>query len=144
MSFPTITAKALFSSAMVVAIPGALNFSSNTCMATATQTNRAEAISEQLKVSSIASGMTVKAIEVVRWSAEKNLRFKELARNEALQELSIEELAELESLTRLRRFEKYPRSAEEILWQRRQQDITRALMQKLKEYVDFHETPHNS
>ena len=129
---------------MVVAIPGALNFSSNTCMATATQTNRAEAISEQLKVSSIASGMTVKAIEFVRWSAEKNLRFKELARNEALQELSIEELAELESLTRLRRFEKYPRSAEEILWQRRQQDITRALVQKLKEYVDFHETPHNS
>jgi hypothetical protein len=73
------------------------------------------------------------------WTAEHNARFKELAREEALRELSIPELAELESLTRRRRFKKYPRSAEEILRERQQQKLTRSLVQALKDYVRFHE-----
>jgi hypothetical protein len=82
----------------------------------------------------------VEPVTIERWTAEANLRFKELARNEALRDLSVEEYKELEALTRLRRFEKYPRSAEEILWQRHQQQLTQGLVKALEDYVEFHET----
>jgi hypothetical protein len=91
-------------------------------------------------VGSASSGLKVNAIPIERWDAEKNSRFKTLAREEALRELSIEELADLERLTRLRR-ERYPRSADEILWQRRQQKLTQTLVEALQAYVEFHETP---
>ena len=73
------------------------------------------------------------------WDASANIRFKELAREEALRDLTAAEIFELEELTRLRRIAKYPRSAEEILWQRRQQKITDTLLDALKDYVDFHQ-----
>jgi hypothetical protein len=107
-------------------------------------TNRAELVSDEFGVRSLNSGATTEPIMVETWSADKNIRFKELARDEALRELSIEELAELDSLTRLRRFAKYPRSAEEILWQRRQQNLTRALVRALQEYVEFHHPSGNT
>jgi hypothetical protein len=79
-----------------------------------------------------------------KWNAESNARFKELARAEAIRDLSVEELAELNALTRLRQAEKYPRSADEILWQRRQHNVTRNLVHALTTYVKFHETPRSS
>jgi hypothetical protein len=88
--------------------------------------------------------LSVEPVEVDSWSAEKNTRFKQLAREEALRDLSIEEIAELEHLTSLRRFETYPRSADEILWQRHQQKLTRQLVQALQAYVQFHETTHSA
>jgi hypothetical protein len=92
----------------------------------------------------IVSGLHVPVSPLDCWDAENNLRYKELARDEALRELSIEELAELETLTRLRRFAKYPRSAEEILWERRQQKVTHGLVQAVQTYVEFHETPRHT
>ena len=79
-------------------------------------------------------------IYIEYWSAEKNIRFKELANKEVLDTISNEESKELDTLIRLRRSEKYPRSADEILWQRRQQKTTRKLVEILREYVELHET----
>lgn len=73
------------------------------------------------------------------WNPQREFRFKELSRSEALRELSIDELAELETLTRLRRHAKNPRTADEILWQRKQSRLTRDLVQALQNYVGFHE-----
>jgi len=73
------------------------------------------------------------------WNAEKNWRFASLAKKEALESLSIEEQLELDRLTNLRRTEKYPRTADEILWQRRQQRLTHGLVEALEAYVSFHE-----
>jgi hypothetical protein len=86
----------------------------------------------------------VRACAVEHWTPQDDARFKELLRNEALRDLSTVELAELESLTRRRRIEKNPRSADEILWQRRQQSLTRNLVRALRAYVDFHQAPDYS
>lgn len=131
----------LLSSAMVVAAPNAVTSESSIPPTISAQSNKPEAVAESFDA---ASSLDVQAMAIDHWGAEKNARFKELSRNEALRELSTEELAELESLTRLRRFEKYPRSADEILWQRRQQNLTRRLVQALQAYVEFHETPRNT
>src|ERR1035437_7549620 len=139
MSFPEITARALVGSALAIATPPAANSSTNTYELPAVTTNRPGLMSEHLAIRSHNSGATISCIDADAWSAKKNIRFKELARDEALRELSIQELAELDSLTKLRRFAKYPRSAEEILWQRRQETLTRTLVQALEDYVEFHE-----
>lgn len=94
---------------------------------------------EWIEPDSACGGMTVEIPTPERWSAEKNARFKELACMEALGDISVEGLAELESLTRIRRFARYPRSADEILWHRHQQNLARRLVQALKDYVEFHE-----
>jgi len=99
---------------------------------------------ESIIAKPIVSGLRVPMIPVERWDAEKNLRYKALAKDEALRDLSIEELAELETLTRLRRFAKYPRSADEILWERRQQKVTRGLVQAVQTYVEFHEATRHT
>jgi len=106
------------------------------------QTN--QPLASPVDIQSADSGLVTKVTEADRWSAKKNVRFKELARAEAMRDLSIIEQAELEKLTRLRRFEVYPRSADEILWERREQSITGRLLSVLKEYVEFHEAPRNS
>ena len=129
---------------MAIAAPNAVTSESSTRVQIAVQSNKPEAVTEALEVESAAFGLRVEAVDVDHWSAEKNARFKELARNEALGETSVAESAELESLTRLRRFEKYPRSADEILWQRGQQKLTRSLAQALEAYVEFHETPRRT
>lgn len=74
-----------------------------------------------------------------RWSAESNLRFKELARKEAGGELSAEEWAELDWLSHLRRNSKFPLNADQILWQRKQKALTESLLKAIKDYVQFHE-----
>lgn len=78
------------------------------------------------------------------WTAEKGQRFRELARRESLGDLPVEEQAELEELTRLRRSVKNPRSADEILWERRQNRVTNELVRALQNYVEFHKTPHHA
>jgi hypothetical protein len=81
--------------------------------------------------------------EIATWTAEKAQRFRALAVKESLEELPIEEQAELEGLTRLRRSAKNPRNADEILWERRQNRVTNELVQALQNYVQFHEAPHH-
>jgi hypothetical protein len=110
----------------------------------ATNANRAETKVGISKSNSTSSGLILEPAVVEGWTAQKNLRFKELSRKEALEDLSIEELSELNSLTRLRRFKKFPRSADEILWQRRQQKLTRGLLRALQDYVEFHEAPSHT
>jgi hypothetical protein len=74
-----------------------------------------------------------------RWSAEANLRFKELARKDAMDQLAAQEWAEFDSLLALRRDAKFPRSADQILWQRKQKAVTENLLNALKQYVEFHD-----
>jgi len=73
------------------------------------------------------------------WKAEYNQRFEKLSRKEARDELTVAELAELEELTKLKRAKKSPRTADEILWHRKQQALTDSLLESLKKYVEFHE-----
>jgi hypothetical protein len=73
-----------------------------------------------------------------KWTAEANLRFKELAHKDAMDQLTAREWAELDSLSALRREAKFPLSADQILWQRRQNALTEKLLSALKEYVEFH------
>jgi len=84
------------------------------------------------------SDAAVEAVVTQHWSAEMAQRFKDLSRVEALGELTIQELAELETLTRLRRSTKYPRTADEILWSRRQNSVTSGLVMAVQKYVEFH------
>jgi hypothetical protein len=73
-----------------------------------------------------------------QWSAQANLRFKELARKDVTDQLTAREWAELDSLSALRRQARFPLSADQILWQRKQNALTDKLLSALKEYVEFH------
>jgi len=137
-------ASTFVSSAMALAAPDVVTSGAATVVEAVAQSNTLEACVGGNQVGFGVSGLEAEAVDVGHWSATKNARFKELARNEALTGLSIEDFAELETLTRLRRFEKYPRSADEILWQRRQQKVTRGLVEALEAYVHFHETPRRT
>jgi hypothetical protein len=106
------------------------------------QSNTAEASPQRFGLRQADFQLRVEGLDADHWNAEKNARFKQLAQDEAFRELSIEEFAELESLTRLRRIERFPRSADEILWHRRQQKVTYDLVKALQVYVEFHEPPH--
>lgn len=74
-----------------------------------------------------------------KWGAEANIRFKELANKYAMDQLTAREWAELNSLSDLRRQAKFPLSADQILWQRKQNALTDKLLSVLKEYVEFHD-----
>jgi hypothetical protein len=79
-----------------------------------------------------------------RWDAEKGMRFKDLAQKEAVGDISVEELVELDFLSVLRTRHKNPMKADEILWQRRQRSLTRAMIDSLKQYVEFHHVPRSA
>ncbi|HZQ46074.1 MAG TPA: hypothetical protein VFC07_03605 [Verrucomicrobiae bacterium] len=76
-----------------------------------------------------------------RWGAAENIRFKELAHKDAIGPLTATEWAELNALMALRRETKFPLSADQILWQRKQKYLTDNLINALKKYVEFHELP---
>lgn len=82
--------------------------------------------------------------ELMRWNTAKNERFNQLALKESAEELSIEEWAELNSLSKLRRLAKFPRPSHEILWERKQRKYTNNLVRALTEYVEFHETARDA
>lgn len=88
---------------------------------------------------SLENCVRVSSVNLSRWDAQNKSRFKELSRREAMGSLNTTELEELEMLSSLRRANNFPRSAEEILWQRRQSKLTRTLVDALQEYVKFHE-----
>jgi hypothetical protein len=140
----TINADTLFSSANIVFGTDAVTSEYRIDLDNIAESNLTSFSMNSFGLSSADSDVVVEPVDTEHWSAEKGQRFKYLAENESLGELSIEELGELESLTRLRRFEKYPRTADEILWHRRQQKVTSGLVQALQMYVDFHEIPHNA
>jgi len=87
------------------------------------------------------SSLTIGAAFHRTWSAEANIRFKELARKEVMGDVTPSEWAELDSLAALRRQAKFPLSADQILWQRKQSALTQNLLEALKEYVEFHNNP---
>jgi hypothetical protein len=75
------------------------------------------------------------------WTGALQTRFKELAVREALEETSTEEAHELEQLTLMRRSYQKPRSADEVLWEYEQRQLTQQLLETLKSYVEFYEGP---
>jgi hypothetical protein len=76
------------------------------------------------------------------WNSEGNQRFKQLALKESVDELSAEEVIELNALTRLRRLSTYPRPAHEILWERKVRKSTDNLIRALADHVELLETTH--
>jgi hypothetical protein len=107
-------------------------------------TNVSSVFTEHTVVEKSSFEMTVEAPTVVSWTGVEKARFGVLARGEALNELSIDQLIELETLTKLRRLQNYPQTADEILWQRRQEKITRSLVKALDQYVEFHQTSRSA
>jgi hypothetical protein len=87
------------------------------------------------------SSLSLNSVVHQKWSAQANIRFKELARKDAMDELTAREWAELDSLSDLRRQAKFPLSADQILWQRKQKSVTQNLLNAIKEYVEFHDFP---
>ena len=124
---------------IVAAFPGAISNGSNINVENDFFTSALESNIPVLQKSAVTITPVESTFDADRWDAEKNSRFKVLARKEALEDLSVEEFSELESLTRLRRLKLYPRTADEILWQRGQQKVTQGLVQALKAYVKYYE-----
>jgi hypothetical protein len=143
MIVATINVDTTFSSSMIMAAPNIVSSEQDVAFDLNSRSNDTN-VRFDLVTDDMTSGLVAEAPNVECWNPKKGLRFKALARGEAIRDLSIEELAELESLTRLRRFEKNPRTADEILWHRRQQKLTQSLVQALEKYVDFHETSNSS
>lgn len=85
------------------------------------------------------SSQALSSVVHQNWSAQANIRFKELARKDVMDQLTAREWAELDSLSALRRQAKFPLSADQILWQRKQKAVTENLLNALKEYVEFHD-----
>lgn len=122
-----LTASQLVASGTTLSIP--YNFASNSS-STAFNSSKIQQ-----------SALTIGAAIHHTWGAEANIRFKELARKEMMNNMTAVEWAELDSLAALRRQAKFPLSADQILWQRKQSALTQKLLEALKEYVDFHNTP---
>ena len=140
-----VASSAVLTSSMVAEASNVVSSSGlNAVVENVSESNGTNTLFEEPQRDSGSSGTTVQTAAPDHWDAEKNERFKDLARGEVLRELSVEEEAELERLTWLRRVEQNPRPADEILWQRRQQKLTHGLVEALRAYVDFHETTHNS
>lgn len=141
MIVAVLSANALISSGMSTSLPDAVSTETDARVEYVAQSNAMKAMVGEVEEEAEESARIIQVGGGDFWSAEKNARFKELAREEAVRDLTVEEYKELEELSRLRRYEKHPRTADEILWQRRQQKLTRDLVEALKAYVEFHEPP---
>jgi hypothetical protein len=74
-----------------------------------------------------------------KWTEAEQARFRELAVQEAVGDLSADEAGELEQLTFLRRAYQNPRSGREVLWEFEQRRRTADLLNTLKRYVEFYD-----
>jgi hypothetical protein len=143
MNLASIKVNALLSSAMFTAGTEVVTSEINVVPSVIAQSNLPSISLEKFGFSFSTSGTAVEAVASQRWSTEKAQRFKDLSRIEALGVLTVKELAELETLTRLRRSAMYPRTADEILWHRGQNSVTNGLVQAIQQYVKFHATNHS-
>ena len=75
------------------------------------------------------------------WTEQLQKQFKMLAIKEALEEISPEEASQLEQLTLMRRSYQNPRTADEVLWEYEQRQVTEHLLETLQKYVQFYEGP---
>jgi hypothetical protein len=98
----------------------------------------------RLRLNSTSTRTPAPVVNPDLWTEQKGRRFKELSRKECLEELSAEELSELDTLTRIRRYAKYPRTAEEILFERGANNVTNSLLLAIQQYVKFFETKSHS
>ncbi len=78
------------------------------------------------------------------WTRAMDKRFRDLVKQEAFGTATPSQMAELERMTRERRSLQYPRSADEVLWEAKQREVTGNLVGALKRYVEFHKAPHRS
>jgi hypothetical protein len=140
MNLHQISALAVSSSAMVVVLPNVESSLADAPTPHVIRTNETASDWSPPKIEAPETEPTIRVPIAEHWNVGKNAEFRKLAEKEALGNLTPEEALELDSLTRLRRQKNYPRTADEILWHRRQQKLTRGLLEALKDYVEFHET----
>jgi hypothetical protein len=69
-----------------------------------------------------------------KWSSQDEKRFLDLARKEALDTATAEEMRELEDLSRQREQKKVKLSLDEILFRRRQSELEHQLLTALREF----------
>jgi hypothetical protein len=72
------------------------------------------------------------------WTATSGIRFKQLIRKKALDDITIAELVEFKTLSELRSKTLFPLSADQILLQRRQRNAAARLLEVVKEYAESH------
>jgi hypothetical protein len=140
MKLAAISAKTLISSTMITAGSEAVTSDINDAPIFVVQSNFASISPEVFGFGFSSPSTIAPSVAPGQWNWQTAQRFKELSRIEAIGVLTVEEWAELETLTRLRRMAEYPRTADEILWQRRQNSVTRGLIQAVQKYVEFHES----
>lgn len=81
--------------------------------------------------------------EIGEWTQKLEVRFRRLAEDKALNQLSIKAMVEFEKLMALRRQLKNPRTGEEVLREYKQRMVTRNLVNALTQYVEFHQLPNS-
>jgi hypothetical protein len=91
---------------------------------------------KQSKATEIRDGI-IPPIE--EWTRAREQQFTKLVEKEAIGKLTVDEKAEIERLSFLRRGLKNPRTGEELLWEYEQRKITRNLVEALTQYVHFHQ-----
>jgi hypothetical protein len=77
----------------------------------------------------------------LEWNSVSRNRFRILAKREALETATDEDLAELESLSHLRRKNESTRTGEEVMREYEQGQLLRQLFRSLTRYVQFEERP---
>src|ERR1019366_8458672 len=110
MTVATISVTTVLTSALVTEAAELVSSGANMHVELPLETNELKAFVPTWQAATGICPMTIEAVDSDCWTAAKNVRFKQLARDEALGDLSVDELAELNSLTHLRRHEVYPRS----------------------------------
>ena len=143
-SSASLKVAALLSSAAIISVPVVTSSTMTLSVGGVPQTNRAAIMFTNFGSSHHVSRDFIAISSLARWNGRRNARFNELARKEAFGDISVSEYAELEALAAVRRAEKSPRSSEEILWQLRQNEVTRELVKSLQAYVEFHESSHQA
>jgi hypothetical protein len=83
-------------------------------------------------------------VPIDRWTAVEEKRFLTLVKLEALNSISAQQSAELESLQSLRRNLHHPRTPEEIVWDYKNHQVTEKLLNALAAYVRFVQTESQS
>ncbi|MDQ3623633.1 MAG: hypothetical protein M3463_14280 [Verrucomicrobiota bacterium] len=83
------------------------------------------------------------ALPVDEWTTALEREFLSLAKGAALVRLTPEEKKRLQSLQATRRRIRHPRTGQEVIWEFKQRQVTRELVNALQAYVRFHGAENN-
>lgn len=127
---------AIFGSAMMASVPS-MNTSGDSVPVPVEFVSNAPLLATDF--SSVNSSNTLLTTNArAEWTAASGIRFKQLIRKKALDDITIAELVEFKALSELRSKSLFPLTADQILLQRRQRNAAARLLEVVKEYAESH------